>query len=156
MKCNLGWCSVAIVFLVANLYVTFTADKGKLKDNLYKTLSKEQINQYEEIVRERRDLYLKGYIVGLILAVLFTVFFAGGAAKALGKMGIVCMVGGITLLTNYLYYMLSPKSDYMVLHLDDQRQRVAWLDIYRSMQVKYHVGLALGIGAAMLAAGSVC
>jgi hypothetical protein len=71
-------------------------------------------------------------------------------------MGIVCMVGGITLLTNYLYYMLSPKSDYMVLHLDDQRQRVAWLDIYRGMQVKYHVGLALGIGAAMLAAGSVC
>ena len=70
--------------------------------------------------------------------------------------GLVCIVGAITLLCNYLFYIIHPKSDYMVLHLDSKGQREAWLDIYRHMQLKYHMGLVFGIIAAMLFAKSVC
>ena len=52
--------------------------------------------------------------------------------------------------------MLKPKTDYMVLHLDKEDQRQAWLNIYRGMQVKYHIGLVLGILAAMFMARSTC
>ena len=48
-----------------------TADKTERKDKLYKALSPEGIKQYENIVRERRDIYLKGYVFGLIISILF-------------------------------------------------------------------------------------
>ena len=63
---------------------------------------------------------------------------------------VVCMVGAITLTTNYLYYILAPKTTYMIQHLDNREQNEAWLHIYRTMQVKYHTGLVLGIVAIMI------
>ena len=47
-------------------------------------------------------------------------------------------------------YILSPKTTYMIEHLNSKQQIDAWLNIYRTMQVKYHTGLVLGIVAAML------
>ena len=46
--------------------------------------------------------------------------------------------------------MIYPKSDYMILHLDKKEQRKEWLDIYRKMQLKCHIGFVCGIIAAML------
>ena len=66
------------------------------------------------------------------------------------------MVGAITLATNYFYYILHPKSDYMILHLEEESQRLIWLKVYRNMQVKYHIGLVLGIIASMFLAKSIC
>ena len=60
------------------------------------------------------------------------------------------MVGAITFTTNYLYYILSPKTTYMIQHLEYQKQIDEWLKIYRTMQVKYHIGLVLGICAIMI------
>ena len=149
-------CALAITFLVADIYLALTADKGDLKLNFMSTLSDDQHMRYERIIQERRDIYFKGYLVGLICAVIF--IFATRDVKRTKFMstGIVCAVGGITLLVNYLYYILSPKSDFMIVHLDNKHQREAWLDIYRHMQVKYHIGLALGVIAAMLAAKATC
>ena len=33
----------------------------------------------------------------------------------------------------------------MILYLDGRKEREGWLKIYRKMQVKYHVGLVLGL-----------
>ena len=74
--------------------------------------------------------------------------------NSLSNNSMVCVVGAVTLTVNYFYYMLAPKSDYMVLHLNERKQREEWQKIYRYMQVKYHVGLVLGIVAAMLFAKS--
>lgn len=146
-------CFVAVVFLIANLYVTFTADKSVLKDELYKTLDAENIARYESIVEERRTIYLQGYGLGLLISLILLVFMN---KRNVGKVGKICFVGGVTLTVNYLYYMLKPKTDYMVLHLDKEEQRQAWLNIYRGMQVKYHIGLVLGILATMFMARSTC
>ena len=151
MVCGIS-CSIAIVLLVANLYVTFSADKTHFKDEFYKTLSEEQINRYEKIIKERRDIYLQGYALGLVLAALFVFTMT----KKMNNMSTLCIVGAITLVTNYLYYMLSPKSDYMVLHLNKEEQRKELIELNRKMQVKYHVGLALGIVAAMVMTKGLC
>ena len=66
------------------------------------------------------------------------------------------MMVGVTLLTNYFYYMLSPKSDLMVTHLDEEEQRLAWQKIYKTMQFNYHIGLVLGIIASGFFGASVC
>lgn len=155
MFCGI-WCSIAIVFLIANLYLSFTADKTDLKAAFYETLSNEHINQYESLVAERRDIYLKGYIFGLILAIAF-LFSSQGVQRTFAvNTGIICVVGAISFIANYLFYMLYPKSNYMVIGLETEIQRKRWLDIYRHMQIKYHLGLVLGIIAAMALAKATC
>ena len=146
-------CFAAVVFLIANLYVTFTADKTSGKDALYNTLDKNDIVRYEAIVKERRNIYLQGYGLGILIALVLLSLMD---RRKMGKMALVCFAGGITLTVNYLYYMLKPKSDYMVLHLNKEDQRQAWLNINRHMQVKYHLGLALCILAAMLLVHGTC
>jgi hypothetical protein len=144
------------MFLFANLYVTFTADKIKQKEDFYNTLSQDKIERYEDIINERRTIYLKGYGLGLILAFislfLYEKFGWNDKKKGLNK---VCFIGGITLLVNYFYYMLSPKTDYMILHLNEENQRKEWLKINKTMQFKYHIGLLLGIVASMVLAYAV-
>ena len=155
MVCGIT-CSIAVMFLIANLYVTFTADKIKQKQDFYNTLSEDKIAKYEGIINERRTIYLKGYGLGLILAFIFLFLYENfglnDKKKVLNK---VCFIGGITLLVNYFYYMLSPKTDYMILHLNEESQRKAWLNINKTMQFNYHIGLLLGIIASMVLAYAV-
>ena len=54
-------------------------------------------------------------------------------------------VASFSFLTNYFYYTLSPKSDWMLNHIADGNQAKAWLYVYRKHQVAYHGGLALGL-----------
>jgi hypothetical protein len=155
MLCGIT-CSIGLMFLIANLYVTFTADKTKQKQEFYNTLSEDKIEKYESIIKERRGIYLKGYGLGLILAFislfLYEKFGWNDKRKGLNN---ICFIGGITLLVNYFYYMLSPKTDYMVLHLNEENQRKKWLNINKTMQFKYHIGLLLGIIASMVLSYSV-
>jgi hypothetical protein len=70
----------------------------------------------------------------------------------MSRAGLLCTVAAITLATNYFYYVLSPKSDWMVLHFkhDKPEDAANWLRVYRGMQVNYHVGLVLGIAGTVL------
>ncbi len=106
---------------------------------------------------ERRDIYLKGYVYGLILSVILILGNKYTMKKSkMGRGGNIGVMVGVTLLTNYFYYMLSPKSDLMVTHLDEEAQRVAWQKIYRTMQVSYHSGLLLGVVASGFFGASIC
>ena len=153
MRC-LIWCSLGIAFFIANLVVTFSADKIFDKKPFYQTLTPELITRYENIIEERRDIYIRGYIWGLILALVM--IFYGKHYKKMNFASGICIGAGITLLVNYLYYMLYPKSDTMIIHLDREDQRKEWYKIYRSMQLNYHTGLVLGIIAAGFFSGSIC
>jgi uncharacterized membrane protein YkgB len=147
-------CGIALMFLVANVYVTLSSDtKLKIKENYYKTLSQNEILRYENIVNERRNIYFQGYALGLIMSFILLALNYNNK-NGLSNNSMVCVVGAVTLTVNYFYYMLAPKSDYMVLHLNERKQREEWQKINRYMQVKYHVGLVLGIVAAMLFAKS--
>jgi len=44
-----------------------------------------------------------------------------------------------------MYYMLYPKSAYMVNNLENKDQSSKWLAVYKTMQYKYHVGMILGL-----------
>ena len=134
-------CGLAFVFLFAMLYLTFSVDKNQLNDNLMATLDSKKQAIYKKIVNERRGLYIKGYLIGFIIA-LGVLLQAG---DRLNKNGKICMVIAISYIVMYFYYTLSPKSDYMVLHLDKEEQRRKWLDVNKTMQYNYHMGLLLGM-----------
>ena len=156
MNCKI-LCITGIIFLIANVYVSFNADKTEHKNAFYATLTPELKTKYETIVAERRDIYLKGYVYGLILSVILvlgTKYFT--KKPKMGRSGNIGAMVGVTLLTNYFYYILTPKSDLMVTHLDKEEQRLAWQKIYRTMQVRYHSGLILGMVAAGFFGASIC
>jgi len=145
-------CSIGLMFLIANLYVTFTADKTKQKNDFYNTLSRDKIEKYESIINERRGIYFKGYGLGFMLAFITLFFYEKFQPNELNR---ICFIGGITLSVNYFYYMLSPKTDYMILHLDNKQEREAWLKIYKSMQINYHAGFLLGLIAMMFMGNAI-
>lgn len=152
-------CGVALIFLVANLYLTFNTNKYEITKKYEETLSNTQLHRYKNIVEERKNISLKGYMLGLFFSfvVLMLKYLKIDVVdKSIGKIGIVCLTGAITFVTQYLFYILSPKSDWMVLHLDTKEQREQWLKIYRTMQYNYHLGLALGVAAVMIFSYSMC
>lgn len=144
-------CGIAVVFLIANLYVTLSTGKSKdEKQDFYDVLNENQKTLYEQITEERKRIYYMGFILGIILS--YIVYYINKKVwnQRLNNMSLVCLVGAVTLVTNYLFYILYPKSDYMLLHLSDKRQIEEWLKIYKTMQFKFHIGFVLGIIAVMV------
>ena len=150
--CNIS-CSIAIIFLTANIYCMLCIGCDKTKNEFKSLLNENQMIIYEKITKERRNIYFQGYGLGFLISLIFLfsykMFTKSLNNKKIPYWSIVCIIGAISLVVNYFYYILSPKSTYMIEHLKDRQQNKSWLKIYRMMQIKYHIGLILGIIAVM-------
>jgi hypothetical protein len=144
-------CIIALIFLIANIYTILScANDKKDKTNFLNVLTSKQKDTYEKIINERKTIYYMGYVLGILLAI-FTIYIMKKVLKIrFNNMSLVCLVGSIVFVTNYLFYILYPKSDYMLLHLSDKRQITEWLNIYRKMQYKFHLGFVFGIIAVIV------
>ena len=154
-----GSCMFASVFLIANIYTMFSCSNDNRKQEFKNTLTKEQQVLYEKIIDERKKIYYGGFLLGIVLsfiAVYFgnkLLFSKNSKSSALPK---ICMIASITFITNYLFYILYPKTDYMLLHLNDKTQIQGWLNIYKKMQFKFHLGFILGIIAVIIYSYGFC
>ena len=149
-------CIIALVFLIANIYIIFSCSNNKeFKKNFLNVLNEEQKITYEKIIDERKNIYYGGYILGIILSFIGYFSIKKFTTMRFNKMSLICFVGAITFVTNYLFYILYPKSDYMLLHLNDKKQIQEWLNIYRTMQFKFHIGFVVGILAVMIFCSSL-
>jgi hypothetical protein len=155
MICNTT-CFIALIFLVANVYTIFSCSNDNYKQEFKNTLTNEQKITYEKIIDERKRIYYYGFILGILLSILFIFVNNKIFKKKLNNISLVCLVGTITFITNYLFYILYPKTDYMLLHLNDKTQIQGWLNIYKKMQFKFHLGFVLGIIAVMILSYGVC
>ena len=151
-NCNL--CIIAVIFLMANIFTIVSCNSDNYKQNFKNLLTKQQNLIYEKIITERTIIYYSGYALGIILSIL-TIFIMTKIMKIkFATTSLVCIIGAITFTTNYLYYILYPKSDYMLLHLNDKKQIEGWLDIYKTMQFKFHLGFVFGIIAVIIFSAS--
>lgn len=148
-------CFIAIVLLITNIYMIFSCKNTTLKSEFMNVLSEEQKKTYIDIIEERKNIYYTGFGLGILLSILF-IFILNLKKIKLNKVSNVCIVGLITFVTNYLYYILIPKKDYMLLHLTDKEQIKRWLDIYKYMQFNYHVGFLIGIMSVCVFSYSFC
>lgn len=153
MKC-FNMAIFGFAFFIANIFVIFIPNKSKIKSEFMDTLSNELKNLHEEIVYERMQIYIEGYIYGIILS-FFTAFIIKNTYNISNNV-IVCLIMSITIVTNYFYYVLRKKKNLMVVHLTQQNQRNAWYKLYRYMQVKYHIGLLLGVISSGFFGASLC
>ena len=157
MVCAIS-CAIAFIFIVANIYCcAFSHRSGGVIQEFVAKLSPEGQQRYAVITRERQGIYFMGLFLGFVLAMILLVccrkYFAGGRS---GNAGALCMVAAVSFSVNYFYYILSPKSDWMVLHLKSGEETQAWLKVYRTMQYNYHVGLVLGILAVVAFGNALC
>ena len=149
-------CIIAGAFIISSIFVCLRVDKQTLKDPLFNLLSEENKKRYINIANERKDIYLKGFGIGFIVSVIALLFLNNNKMFKVTKLVNICFVLATSYTINYFFYILHPKSDYMVLHLKNTEEKHAWLDIYKTMQFNYHLGFALGLIGMIFIGNSFC
>jgi uncharacterized protein YacL len=149
MTC-LNYCVLGSAFLGSSILTMMSSKYSKNFVNFRKLLNKSQLDIYNVISKERMSIYIKGLILGILLAVLITF---NSSLKGTNKL---CVFVVIALGVNYLFYSLHPKSSYMLLHLTSQQQNEAWLNIYKEMKLRCKLGLLLGVAGYILLGNGLC
>jgi hypothetical protein len=133
-------CYIAAAFITATIFTSFSIDKCDANYRLKKLLNREQQQKLNEIVQERFRLFWAGTVLGAIIGYLMLQYIGDVEDFHRG-----CFFAMSVLVTQYLFYSLSPKKDLLVTHLTTKEQIDAWVDVYKEMQNRYHLGLATGV-----------
>jgi hypothetical protein len=142
MVCSIT-CTIATIFIIAMIYFYNASYRSKASDTYKNQLTHQQQAAYDRIVKERLGISLKGYALGAIIS--FFIILLNYKKKGMQPSSVVCLVLATCFLTNYFYYILSPKTDWMLNHVESKEQTKAWLQMYRDCSYNYHAGLVLGI-----------
>ena len=146
MACAIS-CMVSAIFVIGMIYFYNLTDKSTIVKHYRSSLSSDLQKRYEKISKERTNISYQGYILGVILSLGIIFYNFKIKHSKMNVTSLVCIVIATAFVTNYFYYMLSPKSDWMLDHLQNKAEVKAWLLMYREMQYNYHMGLVLGIVA---------
>jgi uncharacterized protein YacL len=138
---------IAVALIIAMIYFQNATSKSKIVQEYKKQLPSNLQNLYEKISAERLCLNYYGYALGLILSLIIIMYNYTSKRNKLTNTSLVCLVIVVSFLTNYFYYILSPKSTYMLEHINSPEQTKAWLAMYREMQYNYHLGFVIGVVA---------
>ena len=144
MACAIS-CMISAVFIIGMIYFYNMTDKSEIVKHYKEKLPSDLQIRYEKIAKERMKISYYGYILGFILSLFIIFYNLKIKGVKMSTFSLVCTVMATCFLTNYFYYMLSPKSDWMLNHINSPEQVKAWLQMYREMSFNYHAGLALGI-----------
>lgn len=146
MPCSIS-CMIAAVFVIGMIYFYNMTGKSEIVKRYKENMPTELQKRYEFITTERKTLSYQGYVLGVALSLCLIIYNTQFRSQKMSTSAMVCLVIATSFLTNYFYYILSPKSDWVLNHTTTQEQVKAWLIMYREMSVNYHAGLALGIVA---------
>jgi hypothetical protein len=138
------------VAMLSATFFTMTAYKDQ-QNKFSKKLSPEINNIYVNIVNERRNLYIQGIIIGIIVTYFLLQYFP--ITNQFHKSSFAV---GITGVVSVLYYFSMPKTDYMLNHLKTPEEIKAWLEVYKTMKYKYFMGIVVGLLAAIPFTNSLC
>jgi MFS family permease len=100
---------------------------------------------YQQIREERTQIFYTGYIIGFILALAIILYNTQIKKAKMGWPAMVCLTVTVAFITNYFYYILTPKTKWMLDHIENLDQTKSWLQMYKSMQTYYHSSLVFGI-----------
>jgi uncharacterized membrane protein YfcA len=130
-------CAFAVAFLVASLYIMFTTQP---KSSEMPLNPKEKII-YQSIVKERLKIYLIASFIGAILGIIYILAMKNKTSN----WSLICTAVLIFFLVQLVIYMIYPKSDYMLNHINNNTQARAWLEMYNGMMRKFWIGFFLGL-----------
>jgi len=144
-------CLAAFAIIVSMVYSTNAIHRLDVVRKYKEQLPADLKRRYESISLERRNIYYQGYLLGFLLSLL-VIYTNKNMGRRLGTLSMLCTVVVVSFLTNYFYYILTPKSDWMLNHIQNPDQTKAWLRLYQTMQKYHHGGFALGLVAMVFVA----
>jgi hypothetical protein len=144
MTCSLS-CSLSVVFLIGMIYFYNSTSYNKTVLEYKSKFPPKLQHLYEKIVNERRNISYRGYLLGFLLSILIIYYNLSLKKNKLNNTSLICIVISTSFITNYFYYILSPKSHWMLNHIKDPKLIKDWLQMYRIMQFNFHLGLVFGI-----------
>lgn len=136
-KCIIS-CAIASAFFSGMLYFSLNPYKYNVLKDFLNTLNQEQLTIFNKIHKERMQIYLVGLVIGLLLGFIF---LQNNNHNKYNTCVFVSIVMGV----NYLFYMIYPKSTYMLQHLKTQEQINTWQTVYKYMQYYHYTGMILGL-----------
>ena len=140
-------CMFSAILIIAMIVMTNSISSGKTIQNYEKELPPHLKKTYEEIKDERTRIFYFGYAFGFILALMLILYNTQIRKNKMEWRTMVCLTISVSFIANYFYYILTPKTKWMLDELENKDQTKAWLKMYKSMQGYYHGGLAFGIAA---------
>lgn len=147
---NCYFSGIAGLALLGASISTMSVNKQQ-QDLLKQEFSDELDRKYEAIIVERRNHYIFGLILGMIIS-----FIVLNRIKSINYYTRITLFLTITLTSAVIFYMLMPKSDYMLNHLRSMEENKKWLQVYKTMQHRYFIGLVLGAFAAIPISTILC
>jgi len=144
MACSLT-CGLAAAFVIAMVLMNYWMITNQTTQKYRAQLPSSLQKTYDEIVKERTQIFYTGYIIGVLLAARLIYYNTQIKKEKMGTCAMVCLTIFIAFITNYFYYVLSPKTKWMLNSIEDPEQTKAWLQMYRTMQLYYHGSLVLGL-----------
>jgi uncharacterized protein YacL len=136
---------VSAVFIIGMIYFYNMTNKSEIVKQYKEKLPLDLQKRYEIISKERMIISYGGYALGIVISSVILFYNLKIKKQKLNTFSLVCTVMATCFLTNYFYYILSPKSDWMLNHVTSPDQVKQWLQMYREMSYNYHMGIALGI-----------
>jgi hypothetical protein len=136
-------CGLAASFFGGMLYITLNPYKYDVLQNYLDLLDEKQKLIFNQVHRERMQIYLMGLVLGLLLGFIYLQSRGPSVSRT-------CAFVAIVMGVNYLFYMIYPKSVYMIRHLETPEQVNAHQTVYRTMQYRQYMGMALGLVAYVL------
>ena len=141
MACSIS-CAISAIFLIGMFYFY---NKNEIINHYKSNLSSDLQKRYDKISRERLSISYQGYALGVVLSLCIIFYNLQMKGSNMNNISLVCTVIATAFVTNYLYYMIHPKSDWMLNHLQNKEEIRDWLQMYKEMQYNYHIGITLGI-----------
>ena len=136
---------ISAVFIIGMIYFYNMTEKSEIVKQYKEKLPVDLQKRYESIAKERMTISYRGYVLGILFSSFIIFYNLKIKKQKLNTFSLVCTVMATCFLTNYFYYILSPKSDWMLNHVTSPDQVKHWLQMYREMSYNYHMGIALGI-----------
>lgn len=140
-------CFFAAVIAISMVAFTIISSQDSVVNQYSSELSPELKQIYDKIVIERRNIYFTGYVIGFVVSIFFILLSMNVYKVKFSVSLLICSVVAISFIVNHLYYTLSPKTDYLVNHLKNSRDRELWSNMYRHMQVNFHISFVIGLVA---------
>jgi hypothetical protein len=148
MNCNVS--ALLGLSMLGATFSTMTVSQNQY-NQFVSLLTPELAKKYQDITHMRRNLYVQGIIIGLVLT-----YFILNKFPISNLFHKIMLSLGITGVTSVIYYCGMPKKDYMLNHLKTPEEIKAWLKIYKKMKRRYLFGFVLGLLSAIPISNSFC
>lgn len=136
--------------LLGGSMVTLTVSKEQHLA-LVESLPADLVIKYEAIVKERRNHYIIGLVIGFLIA-----FIVSKIVHISNYFYRLSLFVFITLGFSATFYLLMPKSDYMKNHLKTDEEKQKFAEMNSLMKNRYTTGMGLGLLAAIPLSSILC